>query len=133
MNVLRTQMEKLSEELQFERAAIYRDKLERLEALRAQFGRLRFAVENLSFVYTVPGHEGEDKVYLIRRGVVRAELSKPRSSKDRRSMKQLVDDIFSQPVPSNAQVPTHEIDELLLLSSWFRRFPKEMKRTRQVS
>ena len=133
INMLRTQMEKLSEELQFERAAIYRDKLERLEALRAQFGRLRFAVENLSFVYTVPGHEGEDKVYLIRRGVVRAELSKPRSSKDRRTMKQLVDDIFSQPVPSHAQVPTHEIDELLLLSSWFRRFPHEMKRTRQVS
>ena len=133
INMLRSQMEKLSEELQFERAATYRDKLERLEALRAQFGRLRFAVENLSFVYTVPGHEGEDKVYLIRRGVVRAELSKPRSSKDRRTMKELVDDIFSQPVPSNAQVPTHEIDELLLLSSWFRRFPNEMKRTRQVS
>lgn len=133
INMLRTQMEKLSAELQFERAAIYRDKLERLEALRAQFGRLRFAVENLSFVYTVPGHEGEDKVYLIRRGVVRAELAKPRSSKDRRTMKQLVGDIFSQPVPSNAQVPTHEIDELLLLSSWFRRFPKEMKRTKQVS
>ncbi len=133
INMLRAQMEKLSGELQFERAAIYRDKLERLEALRAQFGRLRFAVENLSFVYTVPGHEGEDKVYLIRRGVVRAELSKPRSSKDRRTMKQLVDDIFSQPVPSNAQVPTHEIDELLLLSSWFRRFPAEMKRTKQVS
>jgi len=133
LNMLRTQMETLSAELQFERAAIYRDKLERLEALRAQFGRLRFAVENLSFVYTVPGHDGEDKVYLIRRGVVRAEMSKPRSSKDRRSMKQLVDDIFSQPVSSNAQVPTHEIDELLLLSSWFRRFPKEMKRTKQVS
>lgn len=133
INMLRAQMETLSGELQYERAAIYRDKLERLEALRAQFGRLRFAVENLSFVYTVPGHDGEDKVYLIRRGVVRAELSKPRSSKDRRTMKQLVDDIFSQPVSSNAQVPTHEIDELLLLSSWFRRFPKEMKRTKQVS
>ena len=133
INMLRTQMETLSAELQFERAATYRDKLERLEALRAQFGRLRFAVENLSFVYTVPGHDGEDKVYLIRRGVVRAEVSKPRSSKDKRSMKQLVEDIFSQPALPNAQVPTHEIDELLLLSSWFRRFPSEMKRTRQVS
>ena len=133
INMLRTQMERLSAELQFERAAVYRDKLERLEALRAQFGRLRFAVENLSFVYTVPGHEGEDKVYLIRRGVVRAELSKPKSSRDRRTMKQLVDDIFAQPVSVTAQVPTHEIDELLLLSSWFRRFPNEMKRTRQVS
>ena len=133
INMLRTQMEHLSTELEFERAAVYRDKLERLENLRAQFGRLRFAVENLSFVYTVPGHEGEDKVYLIRRGVVRAELSKPKSSKDRRTMKQLVDDIFSQPQSASSQVPTHEIDELLLLSSWFRRFPKEMKRTRQVS
>src|SRR6266550_4632092 len=133
INMLRQQMERLSGELEFERAAHYRDKLERLEALRAQFGRLRFAVENLSFVYTVPGHEGEDKVYLIRRGVVRAELSKPKSSRDRRTMKQLVDDIFAQPAAPNTQVPTHEIDELLLLSSWFRRFPKEMKRTRQVS
>jgi hypothetical protein len=48
-------------------------------------------------------------------------------------MKQLVEDIFSQTVRPNAQVPTHEIDELLLLSSWFRRFPHEMKRTKQVS
>src|SRR5207244_10399082 len=107
INLLKTQMERLSADLEFERAAVYRDKLERLEALRAQFGRLRFAVENLSFVYTVPGHEGEDKVYLIRRGVVRAELSKPKSSRDRRTMKQLVDDIFAQPVSVTAQVPTH--------------------------
>jgi len=133
INMLRGQMEKLSAELEFERAATYRDKLERLEALRAQFGRLRFAVENLSFVYTVPGHEGEDKVYLIRRGVVRAELSKPKSSRDRRTMKQLVEDIFADKPSPTAQIPTHEIDELLLLSSWFRRFPKEMKRTKQVS
>ncbi|HEX2601094.1 MAG TPA: UvrB/UvrC motif-containing protein [Gemmatimonadaceae bacterium] len=133
INMLRAQMEKLSAALEFERAATYRDKLERLEALRAQFGRLRFAVENLSFVYTVPGHEGEDKVYLIRRGVVRAELSKPKSSRDRRTMKQLVEDIFADKPSPTAQIPTHEIDELLLLSSWFRRFPKEMKRTKQVS
>lgn len=133
IDMLRAQMEKLSADLEFERAAIYRDKLERLEALRAQFGRLRFAVENLSFVYTVPGHEGEDKVYLIRRGVVRAELSKPKSPRDRRTMKQLVEDIFADKPSPTAQIPTHEIDELLLLSSWFRRFPKEMKRTKQVS
>ena len=133
LEVLRGHMERLSAELQYERAAIYRDKLERLEALRAQFGRLRFAVENLSFVYTVPGHDGEDKVYLIRRGVVRAEVAKPRSSRDRRTMKQLAHDIFSQRETVTTQIPTHEIDELLLLSSWFRRFPQEMKRTRQVS
>jgi hypothetical protein len=30
------------------------------------------------------------------------------------------------------QVPSHEIDELLLLSSWFRRFPHELDRTKAV-
>ncbi|HEU4749039.1 MAG TPA: GIY-YIG nuclease family protein [Gemmatimonadaceae bacterium] len=133
LDVLRVKMERLSAEMEFERAGVYRDKLQRLEALRAQFGRLRFAVENLSFMYTVPGHEGDDRVYLIRRGVVRAEVGKPRCSKDRRTMKQLVGDIFAQKETPTAQVPTHEIDELLLLSSWFRRFPDEMRRTKQVS
>src|SRR5258707_12754635 len=67
ITMLRGEMERLSAELAFERAAHYRDKLERLEALRAQFGRLRFAVENLSFVYTVPRDAVEGQVYLIRR------------------------------------------------------------------
>ena len=52
-----------------------RDKLQRLEVLREQFARLRFAVETLSFVYTVPGDDGEDRVYLIRRGCVRADAA----------------------------------------------------------
>src|ERR1700704_4108107 len=112
LEMLRVQMERLSAEMEYERAGVYRDKLERLEALRAQFGRLRFAVENLSFVYTVPGHEGDDRVYLIRRGVVRAEVTKPRSSKERRTMKQLVEDFFSPDDRPTARVPTHEIDEL---------------------
>jgi excinuclease ABC subunit C len=131
--ILRETMEKLSAEMEFERAAVYRDKLERLELLRAQFDRLRFAVENLSFSYTVPGHEGDDRVYLIRRGVVRAELEKPRSKKQKLQMKKLAEDIFSGEDKPTSAVPTHEIDELLLLSSWFRRFPKEMRRTKPVS
>ncbi len=133
LNMLRGKMESLSAEMEFERAAVYRDKLERLEVLRSQFERLRFAVETLSFAYTVPGHEGDDRVYLIRRGIVRAELNKPKSKKQRTEMKCLVDDIFSIEEKPTASVPTHEIDELLLLSSWFRRFPKEMRRTKSVS
>ncbi len=133
MEMLKTKMAQASGDLQFERAAAYRDKLNRLEILREQFGRLRFAVEKLSFVYTVPGHEGADKVYLVKRGVVRAELDKPRSTSQRGKMKSLVSDIFgSGETKPSLSVPTHEIDELLLLSSWFRRFPKEMGRTRQV-
>jgi len=133
IGMLKSRMEDASAALQFERAAAYRDKLNRLEVLREQFARLRFAVEKLSFVYTVPGHEGADRVYLVKRGVVRAELEKPRSSSQRTKLKQLVGDIFSTHESSGLSVPTHEIEELLLLSSWFRRFPKELGRTKQVS
>lgn len=130
---LRRTMEEASEALQFERAAAFRDKLQRLDVLREQFGRLRFALDTLSFVYTVPGFEKDDRVYLVKRGVVRAEMPKPRSKAQRRQLQQLVDSIFGKTEPAPAAVPTHEIEELLLLSSWFRRFPKEMKHARQVS
>lgn len=133
IEMLRGKMDEASERLEFERAAAYRDKLERLEVLREQFGRLRFAVEKLSFVYTVKGHEGEDRVYLVKRGVVRAEVDKPRSSWQRAKLKRMAEDMFSVQEKPTTSVPTHEIDELLLLSSWFRRFPTEMGKTRKVS
>ncbi|MEO5580462.1 MAG: UvrB/UvrC motif-containing protein, partial [Gemmatimonadaceae bacterium] len=133
MEMLRGKMEDASGRLEFERAGFFRDKLARLDALREQFSRLRFAVETLSFVYTVPGHQGEDRVYLVKRGVVRAVLEKPTSSSQRTKMKRLVEDIFSTVEKPTTRIPNHEIDELLLLSSWFRRFPREMGHTRQVS
>ncbi|HEU4564253.1 MAG TPA: UvrB/UvrC motif-containing protein [Gemmatimonadaceae bacterium] len=129
LETLRSQMLAHSDQLEFERAAILRDKLARLEELREQFMRFRFAVETLSFVYTVPGHEGDDRAYLIRRGRVRAECPAPRTPADQRHLDRLAADVFGPAERDTAQVPTHEIDELLLLSSWFRRFPDELART----
>ncbi|MGH7616446.1 MAG: UvrB/UvrC motif-containing protein, partial [Gemmatimonadaceae bacterium] len=126
---LRADMEAASERLEYERAAVLRDKMKRLEALRAQFGRLRFAVETLSFVYNVPGHEGDDRVYLIRRGHVRAELTVPDSPTTAAALLGKIDEVFTPVERVTGQIPTHEIDELLLLSSWFRRFPEELERT----
>ena len=129
IELLRGQMEGASERLEFERAALLRDKLKRLESLREQFLRFRFAVETLSFVYSVPGHGGEDRAYVIRRGRVRAELD---IAADPLAVSRLTDaaeDVFGRTEHDGAQIPTHEIDELLLLSSWFRRFPGELART----
>jgi excinuclease ABC subunit C len=85
----------------------------------------------LSFLYPVPGHGGDDRVYLIRRGRVRAERPAPRSPAERAELLELADDVFNGVEFEGASVPTHEIDELLLLSSWFRRFPEELERTEQ--
>lgn len=126
---LRAEMESASERLEFERAAVLRDKFRRLEALRGQFGRLRFAVETLSFAYSVPGHGGDDRVYLIRRGRVRAEIAMPQTPADAANLMSLIDEVYTPIERDTGQIPTHEIDELLLLSSWFRRFPAELERT----
>jgi excinuclease ABC subunit C len=132
MDALRAEMQAASDEMAFERAAMLRDKLQRLESLREQFLRFRFAVETLSFVYPVPGHQGEDRVYLIRRGRVRGEFPRPRSEQDRTRLLEMVEDAFGSVERESTQVPSHEIDELLLLSSWFRRFPAELARSRQA-
>jgi excinuclease ABC subunit C len=133
MDVLRADMQSASDQLDFERAAVLRDKLQRLEGLREQFIRFRFAVETLSFIYTVPGHEGDDRIYLIRRGRVRGEYAMPRSDRDRMRLLEMVEDVFSPVERDSAQVASHEVDELLLLSSWFRRFPVELARSRQAA
>jgi excinuclease ABC subunit C len=131
IDMLRAEMTASSERLEYERAAAYRDKAVRLEDLRDRFGRLRFAVESLSFIYTVPGSDGKDRLYLIRRGRVRAELDAPANADEDSALREALAHIFGN-VADGVQVPSHEIDELLLLSSWFRRYPRELDRTRRV-
>jgi excinuclease ABC subunit C len=131
MESLRMEMQRSSDRLEFERAAAYRDKLQRLEDLRRQFGRLRFAVESLSFVYRVPGVDGVERLYVIRRGRVRGEMDTPTTAEQEAALRRLLDDVFADAV-DGLQVPSHEVDELLLLSSWFRRFPRELDRTQRV-
>jgi excinuclease ABC subunit C len=133
VDMLRQQMEAASDALEFERAALFRDKLSRLESLRDQFDRMRFAVETLSFVYNVSGCDGRDRTYVIRRGVIRAELETPKTRRDRAAMRRLVDDIFGEKPTPGSSIPMHEIDELMLLSSWFRKFPDEMDRASRVA
>jgi excinuclease ABC subunit C len=129
VETLRLAMEASSERLEFERAAQLRDKMLRLESLREQFERLRFAVESLSFVYTVPGHGGDDRAYVIRRGRIRAELPAPQTAEERNALTGRAAELFAPAELRSATVPAHEVDELMLLSSWFRKFPAELERT----
>lgn len=132
IEALQAAMLESSARMEYERAGSLRNKVQRLEALRDQFDRLRFAVESLSFAYTVPGHEGDDRLYLIRRGRVHAERPAPRCADDRRTVRELAEEIYGDPDRKVRSVPAHEVDELLLLSSWFRRFPEELGRTKPI-
>lgn len=127
---LRAQMEASSEALDFERAATMRDKIRRLESLQEQFGRIRFALESLSFTYTVEGERPEDaRAYVVRRGRVRHEGPAPRSAPERRAFEARIAEILAPAERAPATVPGHEVDEVLLVAAWFKKHPKELKRT----
>ncbi len=130
---LQAQMEASSDALDFERAAVMRDKIKRLESLREQFARIRFALESLSFTYAVKGEKPDDaRTYLIRRGRVRDEFPTPRTAAERRALDHRVAQVLTQSERSSATVPGHEVDEVLLVAAWFRKHPKELKKTTPI-
>jgi excinuclease UvrABC nuclease subunit len=129
MRTLAQRMTRLSDRLEFERAAVMRDKLRRLEGLREQLMRVRVAIESLSFVYYVPGHRNDDRVYLVRRGTVRRELPAPRTPLEHEMLAATVREVYEPAERATAQVPAHLVDEMMLLASWFRTRPGEMRRT----
>jgi excinuclease ABC subunit C len=72
-------------------------------------------------------------VYLIRRGVVRAELPAPKSKGDEKELKDAVRKVVADtPITSARSIPQHEVDELLVIASWFRANPTEMARAKPL-
>jgi excinuclease ABC subunit C len=126
---LSQRMADASERWDFEHAASLRDRIARLEMLREEFGRLREALESLSFVYRVVGHDGDDRLYVIRRGTVRAVLPAPATPAETRRVRRAAREIFRQPEAGGALVSKHQVDEILLLAHWFRTHPEELART----
>lgn len=123
-------MRAAAERWEFEHAAALRDRIARLERLRDEFGLLREALDSLSFLYPVPAEgEGEDRVYLVRRGTVRAVVPRPASAAARRRLRRLVDEHFGPPEPTGTVVARHQVDEILLIARWFRARPEELERT----
>jgi excinuclease ABC subunit C len=127
---LNARMLAAAERWDFEYAAAVRERIRRMERLRDEFGRLREALDTLSFLYRVPGAGGGDhRVYLIRRGTVRAVVSAPESGAERRRLARLAEEHFSPPETNSALVSKHQVDEILLIARWFRMNPGELEAT----
>jgi excinuclease ABC subunit C len=127
---LQARMDAAAERWQYELAATLRDRLARLERLRDEFQELREALDSLTFLYHVEGTEGDDRVYLVRRGTIRAVVPSPRGAAERRRLQRLCDEHFGRPEPKGALVARHQVDEILLIARWFRLKPAELARTR---
>jgi excinuclease ABC subunit C len=113
----------------FELAARWRERFEQLEWLLAATSRARTARDLLTFVYRDPGVYGDDRVYLIRQGVVRSWCPDPSTPIEREAFRAVVADEAGRPQASTGPLPLEYIDEILLLTGWFRAHPDALRRT----
>ena len=121
-------MQEASAAGQFELAARWRERFEQLEWLLAATSRARTARDLLTFVYRDPGAFGDDRVYLIRQGVVRASFPYPSTPIEREAFRAVVAEEAERPDASSGPLPLEYIDEILLLTGWFRAHPDALRR-----
>jgi excinuclease ABC subunit C len=114
--------------LDYERAAMFRDRLEPLRWLHDQLARLRLAREELSFIYPVSGVDGRELWYVIRAGRVVHVLGRPTAMEEKQAAAAAIQAAFDRPYPREGALSGREIDTVLLVAAWFRRYPAERER-----
>jgi excinuclease ABC subunit C len=122
-------MQEASSNAQFEVAARWREKFEQLEWLLAATSRARSAIDLLTFVYRDPGDLGDDRVYVLRRGVVRASFPYPNTPIEHEAFRAVVAEEARHPRGPAGPLPMDSIDEVLLMMAWFRAHPDALRRT----
>ncbi len=111
---------------EFERAAVLRDKFEVLGWLYEQLEQLRLARTSPSVVYPVRGHDGNMIWYLIHGGRAVVGTPAPRDATEWARVAALMQRVFR---PGDGELTaTAPVEGVLLVASWFRRFPEERKR-----
>ena len=103
--------------------------METLEKLWNHLSGFRGQVEHLNLVYPVSGYDGDDRIYLIRRGRPCADLPWPKSDRARRRANEVVEEMF-RPAPADrdGRLDGDAAAEVLLTVSWFNRRPRERER-----
>jgi excinuclease ABC subunit C len=128
LGLLEAEMARAAGALDFEYAALVRDRLERLGTLQRELVAFKGRVEGLDFVYRVPGFKGDDRLYLIRKGLVEEEIVRPRGKASRLAAARKVEKVFRKPPPLMSALTPEAASEILLVARWFRLRKREMSR-----
>ena len=128
LDVLRSRMQVAVDRLNFEHAAVLRDRIARLEALRDELVAARSAIETLSFVYAVRGQADDDRVYVVRSGRVLAEYPAPRSCDEHAALERRARRLLEDGATAMFDYGAAEACEVLMVARWFRRRPEELAR-----
>jgi len=122
-------MQAAAERMDFEYAGLLRDRLERLRRFRDELVAFRGRVEDLTFLYRVPGFQGDDRVYLIRRGRIQRELPHPKGRRARERVARAVEEVYAEVDCGPRGMAPEDAAEILLVAQWFRLHPRERRRT----
>jgi excinuclease ABC subunit C len=129
LNQLEVEMASASAALDFERAAMLRDKWQTLTWLRRQIDRWREVREQEPFLYPVRGTDNQETWYLIHGGRVVAALPAPHTDKEGCARAEEFGKVYWKRRKSVAgPVPADEVDSVLLVAAWFRKHPQEAGR-----
>jgi excinuclease ABC subunit C len=126
---IEARMREAAERMDFEYAGLLRDRLDRLRHFRDELVAFRGRVEDLTFVYRLPGFKGNDRLYLIRKGRIRKDLPLPKGRKARERAARAIEDVYGETDPGPRGMAPEDAAEILLVAQWFRLHPKERRRT----
>ena len=108
---------------QFELAAALRDTWRDLSWLAEQLARLREVRGTYRFVYPQPGYHGRAMWFVIRGGHLIASVREPSTRAAAARTAALVERSFA------GQDASGDVDLLLLVAAWFRKYPQELECT----
>jgi excinuclease ABC subunit C len=129
LNVLNERMRTAAERMHFEYAAQLRDRAFRLEEARYELIAARSSIEALTFLYQVEGYSGDDRVYAIRRGSIRAAWPAPDTEAGMAAIKEQATPLLTRRERATTTVSAAQVNEVLLVARWFRIKPAELERT----
>lgn len=115
--------------LEFERAALLRDRIAQLTWLQLRLQAFHANVDRLTFRYHAIAPDGSEYAYLVRRGTVRAECVVAADGVQSPEWNAQMQRVFFEADPKGNDIPLHDLDEFHLVASWFRRRPGEKVRT----
>jgi excinuclease ABC subunit C len=132
LKTLQKEMEAASQKQIFERAASLRDRLTLLLWLHEQLDQMRRLRADSSFIYPLTGNDSKTLWYLIHAGQTITAIAEPKTAADRKQAKTLIDAVYRQEFFATREQTLARRDSILLVASWFNRYPEERKRTLSV-
>lgn len=128
LDQLEKAMTAASTALEFEKAADLRDQREVLQWLLDQLQWLQLARQRHSFIYPVSSEGSGKHWYLIQGGRVAAAIPEPRDRPGRLAAATKIEGIYLGNQVRHEARRVEEVEGILLVARWFRRYPEERGR-----